>query len=87
MSRRCESAGLNPVILTYEQMLNHPESFWQELAKALLIPAQARDMQEAFQQQRMRKVRGKSSELYDNYEELLHRHEGLNFSGLSPRDL
>jgi len=87
MSRRCASTGLNPVILTYEQMLNHPESFWQELAKALEIPAQAQRMREAFQQQQMRKVRGKSSELYDNYEELLHRHEGLNFSRLNPRDL
>lgn len=85
--RRCASAGLNPVLLTYEHLLSQPESFWQELATALQIPALAQDMQEALQQQRMRKVRGKSSELYENYKELLHRHEGLNFSGLSPRDL
>ena len=85
--RRCASAGLNPVILTYEHLLSQPESFWQELATALQIPALAQDMQEALQQQRMRKVRGKSSELYENYKELLHRHEGLNFSRLSPRDL
>lgn len=85
--RRCASAGLDPVILRYEQMLHHPEVFWSDVAAALGQPDLAQSMQDAFEQQKMRKVRDNSAALYDNYDELFRHHGNLNLSERLPQDL
>jgi hypothetical protein len=85
--RRCVSAGLNPVILRYEQMLRDPEVFWQDLATELGQPDRANQLLKAFGQQKIRKVRGDSASLYENYSELLKFQQLLNLSEREPLDL